>query len=84
MNEQETQQRLHALESFRIGMTMSLVALKAAIQASPGFNQSAFEDAPQFFLANPAADVDPTAYAFPIKTLLSDQSILLKGLHHKG
>ncbi|MFM0192404.1 hypothetical protein PQQ65_04880 [Paraburkholderia strydomiana] len=83
MNEQEVNQRLHKLESFEAGVAVSLLALKAAIQASPGFNQTAFEDCLTHFLANPAANLDATEFAFPIRTLLADHSELLKTLHHK-
>ncbi|WP_213778861.1 hypothetical protein [Caballeronia sp. dw_276] len=87
MTEQEQQllqQRLHKLESFEAGMSVALVALKAAIQASPGFNQTALEDCVTFFLANPAANVDPVEFAFPLKTLLQDPTALLKELHYPG
>lgn len=83
MNEQEFNRRLHKLESFEAGVAVTLVALKAAIQVSPGFNQTAFEDCLTYFLANPAANLDATEFALPIKLLLGDHSELLKTLHHK-
>ncbi|KWZ43428.1 hypothetical protein WS72_11520 [Burkholderia savannae] len=74
------EQLLRELESFRFGVLVALGSLKAAIQESPGFNQTALEDCVSYFLANPPSSGDRESFEGPLKSLLGDRSDLLKAV----
>ncbi|MBU9420042.1 hypothetical protein L0Z16_03545 [Burkholderia multivorans] len=74
------EQLLHELDSFRFGVLAALTALKASIQDSPGFNQTALEDCVSYFLASPPSSGDREAFESPLRALLADRNDLLKAV----
>lgn len=77
-------QLLLDLESFRFGTLLALIALKAAIQESPGFNQAALEECVTQFLALPPERGDRESFEGPLKALLNDHSGLLRMTSRQG
>ncbi|WAS56225.1 hypothetical protein MK974_24305 [Burkholderia ambifaria] len=74
------EQLLHELDSFRYGVLAALAALKAAIQGTPGFNQTALEDSISYFLASPPSSGDQESFESPLRALLADRTDLLKAV----
>lgn len=70
------------LDAFKSGVLLSLLALKAAIQASPNFNQQVLEDSLDFFLASPPKTDFPDDALLPLRTLKNDMTKLLREIRH--
>jgi len=77
--EQTTQKDSSAtgLSSFETGVLMALVALKAAIAATPHFNAEALEKAATYFLENPPALANKDHYEWPLNMLRASQEGML-------
>lgn len=73
---------IEQLDAFKMGVLVSLGAIKAAMQASPGFNQQALEDSVLYFLAQPPDTKYREDFEWPLKTLMQDMSDLLKQMKH--
>jgi hypothetical protein len=75
---------LRELESFQLGTLAALIALKTAIQASPGFNQTVLEDVVLVLLAAPPRVDDFISFEGPLKALLGDRPDLLQAVLHEN
>jgi hypothetical protein len=79
----DNEKLLRELDSFRLGTLAALASLKAAIQASPSFNQTVLEDCVSYFIANPSSSVDRESFEGPLKSLRDDRTDFLKALLHR-
>lgn len=76
-------ERLDELESFQMGVIAALGLLKAALQKSPGFNQTLLEDGIDFVLAQPPSQVIKEPFERPLRALRADQSSVARGTLHE-